>query len=110
MNNWKVMKNPVGDAYIWQVYRIKNQNKPMHSGNIETISKIYTTEEEAQTVANNMNLDDAIDYAQGEMCNYCKYNEKFSDENYDDLTAKYCDKCPMGILYHAWQEAGVEQG
>lgn len=111
MNNWKVMKNPVGDAYIWQVYRIKNQNEPMHSGNIETTGKIYTTEEEAQTVANNRNLDVAIEDALYGVCkDYCKYSAEMSDENYDDITEKYCDKCPMSTLYNVWNEMGVEEG
>ena len=53
---WKVMKNPIGpNEYIYQVYRIKRPNEPMHAGNIQTTGKIYYSEEEAQAKANRMN-------------------------------------------------------
>ena len=44
---WKVLKNPVGDGYIYQVYRIRNPKEPMHSGNIQT-NGTFRTEKEAE--------------------------------------------------------------
>ena len=52
---WKVMSNPVGGEFIYQVYRIRDPREPMHSGNIETTGKIYDTEEEAQAAADQLN-------------------------------------------------------
>lgn len=53
---WGVMKNPVGDKYLYQVYRIKNPAGPMHSGNIET-NGTFTTEREAEAWAEVLNKD-----------------------------------------------------
>ena len=55
MQKWKAMKNPVGDGYIWQVYRIRNPREPMHAGNIETDGKVYDTEAEAEAAAAALN-------------------------------------------------------
>ena len=44
---WKVMKNPVGDGYVYQVYRIRNPKEPTHSGNIQT-NGTFRTEKEAE--------------------------------------------------------------
>ena len=55
LNPWKVMMNPVGDGYIWQVYRIKDKSQPMHAGNIETTGKIFDSEAEAQAEADRRN-------------------------------------------------------
>ncbi len=59
MNNnpWKVMKVPVGDKFIWQVYRLRRLDEPMHSGNIETTRAIYTTAEAAEADAERRNKD-----------------------------------------------------
>lgn len=59
MSEWKVMKNPVGDSFIYQVYRIRNPKEPMHAGNIVTTGKIYDTESEAQQDADKMNAEAA---------------------------------------------------
>ena len=42
---WKVLSNPVGDQIIYQVYRIRDPKKPMHSGNIETNGHFKTLKE-----------------------------------------------------------------
>lgn len=55
MSDWKVLKNPVGDKYIYQVYRILDPKQPMHSGNIETTGRIYDDAAEAQAEADRMN-------------------------------------------------------
>lgn len=60
MLEWKVMKNPVGDSFIYQVYRIRDPKEPMHAGNIVTTGKIYDTESEAQQEADRMNAEAAI--------------------------------------------------
>lgn len=54
-NQWRVLANPVGDIFFYQVYRIRNTREPMHSGNIETTGEIFKTEEEAQAAADRMN-------------------------------------------------------
>lgn len=60
MIEWKVMKNPVGDSFIYQVYRIRNPKEPMHAGNIVTTGKIYDTEREAQQEADRLNETAAV--------------------------------------------------
>ena len=55
VSEWKVLRNPVGGEFLYQVYRIKNPKEPMHSGNIETSGEIYKTEAEAQAVADRLN-------------------------------------------------------
>lgn len=53
---WRVMSNPVGGTFIYQVYRIRNEREPMHSGNIEKTGEIFKTSEEAQAAADHMNM------------------------------------------------------
>ena len=52
---WKVLSNRVGDKKIYQVYRLKREDEPMHSGNIETNGVIYDDELEAEAAADLMN-------------------------------------------------------
>ena len=52
---WKVLSNPVGGQMIYQVYRIKREDEPMHSGNIETVKLLFYSEEAAQAYADLMN-------------------------------------------------------
>lgn len=52
---WKVLSNPVGGTYIYQVYRIRDPRQPMHSGNIETTGKVYHVEADAQAEADRLN-------------------------------------------------------
>ena len=51
---WKVLSNPVGDHFLYQVYRIRDPRKPMHSGNIET-NGTFKTENEAKAWAEMLN-------------------------------------------------------
>lgn len=53
---WKVLSNPVGDKVVYQVYRLKRESEPMHSGNIETTGVIYEDELEAEAAADLMNM------------------------------------------------------
>lgn len=53
-SEWRVLKNPVGDKYLYQVYRIRNPKEPMHSGNIET-NGMFETEREAEAWAEVLN-------------------------------------------------------
>lgn len=55
---WKVLSNPVGDKVVYQVYRLKRENEPMHSGNIETIGVIYEDELEAEAAADLLNMEE----------------------------------------------------
>lgn len=61
MLEWKVMKNPVGDSFIYQVYRIRDPKEPMHAGNIVTTGKIYDTESEARQDADRVNEEAAVE-------------------------------------------------
>ena len=54
MSEWKVSKNPVGDDYVYQVIRIRDTTKVVHSGNIEVYG-CYDTEDEAQAIADKLN-------------------------------------------------------
>ena len=55
MNEWKVLSNPVGGEYIYQVYRIRNPKEPMHAGNIQTKGPVFDSEEEAERYAEELN-------------------------------------------------------
>lgn len=59
-SEWKVLKNPVGDGYIYQVYRILNPKEPMHSGNIQT-NGTFRTEKEAEDWAAVLNEEETRD-------------------------------------------------
>ena len=52
---WKVMSNPVGDEFVYQVYRIRDTRQPMHSGNIETTGTVHDCEADAQAEADRLN-------------------------------------------------------
>ena len=56
---WKVLSNPVNGEYIYQVYRIRDPEKPMHSGNIETDGKIYHDQAEAEAAAEKLNIEES---------------------------------------------------
>ena len=55
MKNWKVMKNPIGDDYFYQVYRIIDEREPLHAGNIEKSGGLFDDREEAQAYADDLN-------------------------------------------------------
>lgn len=55
---WKVLSNPVGGKYIYQVYRIRDPRQPMHSGNIETTGTVYSCEADAQAEADRLNQEE----------------------------------------------------
>ena len=58
MSKWKVMKNPIGpNEYIYQVYRKRFHNEPLHAGNMETTGRTYDTLEEAQAEADRRNAE-----------------------------------------------------
>lgn len=65
MNEWKVLSNPIGGEYVYQVYRIRNPKEPMHSGNIQTRGPAFDSQEEAQAYA------DAINESAAEMSSVC---------------------------------------
>lgn len=108
MKIWNVMKNPVNDSFIFQVYKLKNQNDPMHSGNIETTGKIYSNEEDAQLAANEMNLDMTIAKVTASMCyDYCKFYDLITDDKTDDkVQTDHCSKCPLKELDELHDEIG----
>lgn len=55
--NWKVFANPVSkDKVVFRVYRLIDPNEPMHSGNIETDGRVYTSLKEAEIEARNLNV------------------------------------------------------
>ena len=65
MNEWKVLSNPVGGEYVYQVYRIRNHKEPMHSGNIQLRGPVFDSQEEAQAYA------DAINESAAEKSSVC---------------------------------------
>lgn len=65
MNEWKVLSNPIGGEYVYQVYRIRNPKEPMHSGNIQTRGPVFDSQEEAQAYA------DAINESAAEKSSVC---------------------------------------
>lgn len=52
---WRVIKNPIGDDYMYRVVRIINPKEPIHSGNIEAGSDWLDDREEAQAIADELN-------------------------------------------------------
>ena len=52
---WKVLSNPVGDKFVYQVYRIRDSRQPMHSGNIETNGVVYSSDADAKAEADRLN-------------------------------------------------------
>lgn len=49
------MKNPIGDDYVYQVYRIIDESEPLHAGNIEKSGGLFDDREEAQAYADDLN-------------------------------------------------------
>lgn len=54
MSEWKVTTNYIG-RNVYQVLRIKDASKPMHSGNVEYSGGFFDTYQEAQEYANKLN-------------------------------------------------------
>ena len=55
--NWRVAKNPIDPAaseYIYTVYRLRDPEKPDHSGNREEAG-VYDSKEKAENVVNWLN-------------------------------------------------------
>lgn len=54
-SNWRVMIKSVAGTDFYQVYRCRDLCAPTEPKNIETRGGLYSTEEEAQAVADNLN-------------------------------------------------------
>lgn len=52
---WKVTCNPIGDGYMYAVYRLRDVNEIDHSGNREFGSHYMRSKEEAQAIADRLN-------------------------------------------------------
>lgn len=57
-NPWKVTSNPVGDKYIYGVYRFIDPNEVDHSGNREFYGEYLTDKQEAIALAEKLNEED----------------------------------------------------
>jgi hypothetical protein len=48
MEKAKIMSNHINGVKMWRVYRLKNSDEPMHSGNIEYLTGYLAAREEAE--------------------------------------------------------------
>lgn len=55
MEKWSVARNYVCDEDLYRVYRKKNSDEPLHSGNVEYASEYLKDKSEAQRIADNLN-------------------------------------------------------
>ena len=58
---WKVTCNPIGDGYLYEVYRLIDVNSVDHSGNREYATDYMKSEEDALKIASQMNAGDSDD-------------------------------------------------
>ena len=52
---WKIMHQGCGGETYTRVYRLRDKNAVMHSGNIEFYGGIYDSDEEAQKIVDQLN-------------------------------------------------------
>ena len=64
-SEWRVCSNPVGGKMCYGVYRLRDVNGIMHSGNME-VENYYDTKKEAQQKAKELNERDAETFWKGE--------------------------------------------
>lgn len=57
-SEWRVTCNPVGEEYLYCVYRLKDINDIDHSGNREIYGEYTTNEAEAEALAKKLNEED----------------------------------------------------
>ena len=55
MQEWKVTTNIIGGKKFYAVYRIKNPNEPLHSGNIEYATEYMEDCTKANNIAEKLN-------------------------------------------------------
>ena len=55
MTEWKVSTNYVGDMRCYQVYRLRDEEKPDEGGNREYKDKVYYNKEDAKEAAKKAN-------------------------------------------------------
>lgn len=55
MQEWKVTANIIGVKRFYAVYRIKDPNVPLHSGNMEFATGYIEDITEAEKIAENLN-------------------------------------------------------
>lgn len=54
-SEWKVQCNPIGGKYLYIAYRILDESKPVHSGNIEHYGEYSENEEDVQKLVDELN-------------------------------------------------------
>jgi hypothetical protein len=58
--NWQIFSNWIGDKKMWQIARIKDPSKVLHSGNMESTGKWFDSREEAQAALAEMTKEVAV--------------------------------------------------
>lgn len=48
MGQWKIKSNYIGTEAMYQCYRLRDENQPMHSGNIEEDNELYNNRADAE--------------------------------------------------------------
>lgn len=54
-SDWRVISNRVNGDKVYQVYRLIDQQKAMHSGNMEFSGSFFETEKAAKEYAQQLN-------------------------------------------------------
>ena len=54
-SEWRISHTWFAGECIIQVYRLRDVNKPDHSGNREILPKTFNSDEEAQSMCNTLN-------------------------------------------------------
>ena len=57
-SGWKVSTNYCSDLRLYQVYRLRDTNKPDEGGNREYKDKVYYNKDEAKKAANEANKEE----------------------------------------------------
>ena len=60
MSKWKVIKNPIGGEYVFQVVKQIRDNEPLHSGNMH-VAGSFNSREEAEAWALRRNEEEGTD-------------------------------------------------
>ena len=55
---WEVMNNPMMNPTPYTVFRLRDTNEVMHSGNIETVGEFYEKRNFAEALAEKLNKEE----------------------------------------------------
>lgn len=94
MNKYFVVSTPINGVLHYAVCKIKDTNKPMHSGNIEFATSYSLNNLEMQKIAKELNQDDGLDNSKIILHNSepCKGDIRLFLNNDFDSYLYFCQK------------------